>query len=231
MRDRFDFDAEFKFAGDAADGTFSGYGAVFGNVDAYGDVIEKGAFKETLRDWKGKKKLPPMLEQHGGWGMTSKDYTPIGLWTSMAEDDVGLKVEGKLAIETSRGKDIYALMKMTPRPAIDGLSITYIPKSFELGTKPDEPRRKLKKVELLELGIVTFPANDRALIEDVKSGAGDITERDLERLLTRDAGLSRSEAQVVINQGFKSLKAMRDAGGELQQLADALTRNIAILKT
>ena len=36
-------------------GTFSGYGAVFGNVDAYGDVIAKGAFKKTLREWEDDK--------------------------------------------------------------------------------------------------------------------------------------------------------------------------------
>ncbi len=37
--------AELKFdAGSEAEMTFSGYGAMFGNVDAYGDVISPGAF-------------------------------------------------------------------------------------------------------------------------------------------------------------------------------------------
>ena len=43
---------EVKFADAGTPGTFEGYGAVFGNIDAYGDVIQKGAFKETLRDWR-----------------------------------------------------------------------------------------------------------------------------------------------------------------------------------
>ena len=62
---------DVKFA--AADGaeamTFKGYGAIFGNVDSYGDVIVQGAFKRTLRDAKRDNNLPAMLLQHGGWGM------------------------------------------------------------------------------------------------------------------------------------------------------------------
>ena len=48
--DRFRFDMEVKFASDKT-GVFSGYGAVFGNVDSYGDVIEKGAFKSPIEDF------------------------------------------------------------------------------------------------------------------------------------------------------------------------------------
>ena len=44
---------ELKFApSDSGEMTFTGYGAVFGNMDAYGDVIVKGAFRDTLREWK-----------------------------------------------------------------------------------------------------------------------------------------------------------------------------------
>lgn len=37
------------------------------------------------------------------------------------------------------------------------------------------------------------------------------TEREFEQLLTQDAGLSRSQAKAVINNGFKSLNLMQDA--------------------
>ena len=45
---------ELKAAPDAgADSmTFSGYGAVFGNMDAYGDAIANGAFTKTIADFK-----------------------------------------------------------------------------------------------------------------------------------------------------------------------------------
>ena len=213
---------ELKFAADegAQAMSFTGYGAVFGNVDSYGDVIEAGAFSKFLADVKaGNQPWPAMLSQHGGWQMSAEDMTPIGVWTDFAEDGHGLKVTGQLA-DTPRGLEMYKLMKMSPRPAIDGMSIGYIAKEWEPRSKPEDPKRKLKRIDLIEVSIVTRPANGKARVESVKN---DWTERDFERLLTRDAGLSRSDALVVINQGFKSLIAMRDAGSaELAELAQAL---------
>lgn len=216
---------ELKFdnGGQAEAMSFSGYGAVFGNVDSHGDVIEAGAFSRFLSDIKsGTQAWPAMLSQHGGWQMTSEDMTPIGVWTDFSEDGHGLKVTGQLA-DTPRGREMYALMKMSPRPAIDGMSIGYIAKEWEPRSKPEDPKRRLKRIDLVEVSLVTRPSNGKARVTAVK-GAG-MTERDFERLLTRDAGLSRSEAQVVINQGFKSLIAMRDAGSaELAELFEAVKR-------
>lgn len=217
---------EVKLAEDQASMAFSGYGAVFDNVDSYGDVIAKGAFKETLRDAKKTGQWPAMLSQHGGWGIGADDLTPIGIWTELEEDEKGLRVEGKLA-DTARGREAYSLLKMQPRPAITGLSIGYIAKKYTVGTKPEEPRRKLEKVELMEISLVTWPANPKARIGQVKSS--DLTERDIERLLMRDAGFTRSEAQVVINQGFKALKTKRDAG-EGSELAGSLSRLVSSIR-
>jgi HK97 family phage prohead protease len=216
---------EIKFSGsDANTRKFSGHGAVFKNVDSYGDVIEPGAFASWLADVKaGKQEWPAMLSQHGGWGMSAEDMTPVGVWTDVGEDGTGLKVEGQLA-ETPRGGELYTLMKMEPRPAINGMSIGYIPKEWEPRSKPEDPKRRLKKVDVVEISLVTFPANRRARVTNVKGGG--LTERDFERLLTQDAGLSRSEARVVINHGFKSLLTMQDAGAdeskELEELADSI---------
>ena len=220
---------ELKFAADegAQAMSFTGYGAVFGNVDSYGDVIEAGAFSKFLADVKaGNQPWPAMLSQHGGWQMSAEDMTPIGVWTDFAEDGHGLKVTGQLA-DTPRGLEMYKLMKMSPRPAIDGMSIGYIAKEWEPRSKPEDPKRKLKRIDLIEVSMVTRPANGKARVESVKN---DWTERDFERLLTRDAGLSRSEALVVINQGFKSLIAMRDAGSaELAELYAAVKRREAAI--
>ena len=222
---------ELKLAGseDVEAMTFSGYGAVFGNVDSYGDVIEPGAFAQYLSDVKqGKQNWPAMLSQHGGYGMTAEDMTPIGVWTDLAEDGHGLKIAGQFA-DTPRGREMYALMKMSPRPAIDGLSIGYIAKEWEQRSKPEDPRRKLKRIDLLEVSPVTFPANGKARVNSVKSA--DVPEREFERMLMRDAGFSRSEAHVIINQGFKSYLAMRDAGSEdYSELAAMVQRNIEQLR-
>jgi len=206
---------------------FSGYGAVFGNVDAYGDVIQPGAFADTLAAAQKSGQFPAMLLQHGGWGMDAASMMPVGVWTGLSEDGHGLKVEGKL-LDTSAGRDTYVALKATPRPAITGLSIGYVAKEWSARSKPEEPRRTLKKVDLMEISLVTFPANQKARIASVKSG--DFTEREFERLM-QDAGLSRSEARIVINQGFKTLQAMQDAGStELDELASALRARNAVFK-
>lgn len=219
---------EVKFAGGEAEAmTFEGYGAVTGNVDAYGDVIQAGAFAETLTEAKRSGVWPAMLLQHGGWGMGSQDMTPIGIWTEMAEDGKGLKVTGKLA-DTERGREAYALLKMTPRPAITGLSIGYIPKEFELGTKPKEPRRTLKKVDLIEVSLVTFPANPKARISAVKSVDELTSLSEIEDYLRDAGGLSRAEAKRLIARVRSA--GLRDAGDDVTQLTAALCRNIELIR-
>jgi HK97 family phage prohead protease len=205
--------------------TFSGYGAVFGNIDSYGDVIAKGAFAETLRKAHSSGQWPAMLSQHGG--MFGEDATPIGIYTEMREDDHGLYVEGKLA-PTMKGREAYELLKMTPRPAYNGLSIGFRPVEFSLRSKPEEPRRTLKAVELLEVSLVTFPANAKARVTSVKN---EFNPRELEDSL-RDAGLSRADSVKAVAV-FKEMLQREagepqdgprdeDASAELRSLADRI---------
>ena len=155
-------------AGDTPRMTFSGYGAVFGNVDADGDLILPGAFQKSLAQAQaGHTPWPVMLLQHGGGRLDAGDLNPIGVWTDLREDEVGLRVSGALA-DTARGREVYALMKMTPRPAIDGLSIGYVAREWESSRTPDPPRRRLTRLDLVEISPVTFPANARARVDQVK---------------------------------------------------------------
>ncbi len=225
---------ELKFdgGGDAVTGMrFQGYGAVFGNVDKGGDLIEPGAFATFLADMHaGKQEWPAMLSQHGAMGLTSQDMTPVGVWHDLAEDGKGLKTDGEFA-DTERGVELYKLGKMKPRPAINGLSIGYIAKDSTPRSQPDEPRRRLKRIDLIEISPVTFPMNGKARISSVKSIDN---ERDLEAWLMRDAGLSRKEAQIAISHGFKAALRLRDAAqehaaAELAQLAASIrSRNQAL---
>lgn len=196
---------DVKMGEDASVMTFSGYGAVFNNVDSYGDVIVPGAFANTLSDAKTTGIAPSMLLNHGGWGVSAEDMMPIGVWTRMSEDGVGLFVEGKLA-KTQRGMEAYELLKMG---AITGMSIGYITKKYEARTKPDDPKRKLLELDLKELSLVTFPANLKARVSSVKSS---LTIRDAEKAL-RDADFSREEAKIILASGFKAILPLRDAGG------------------
>lgn len=212
--------AEFKFQASAEDEReIVGYGAVFGNVDGYGDVIAPGAFAKSLAAIKsGEKAMPPMLLSH------NPEALPVGVWTEMAEDGHGLRVKGKL-LDTTQGVDTYKALKAG---AITGLSIGYRPVEYALRSKPDDPRRTLKSVDLLEVSVVGFPANDKARVLSVK--AEEITTiRDLEHAL-RDAGYSKAEALRVCAK-FQAKAGQGEPDGDKAKLAAiAADRLIAILK-
>ena len=110
---------------------------------------------------------------------------------------------------------------MKPRPALSGLSIGYIAKKYTVGTKPDEPRRKLEDVELIEVSLVTFPANPKARVGSVKSGDG-LTMRDAEQAL-RDVGFSHVEAKAILAKGFAAIEQRRD-GADDERAVAALAR-------
>jgi HK97 family phage prohead protease len=212
---------EIKLAdGDSKTGIFSGYGAVFGNEDSYGDVIERGAFAESLDEWKGRGKLPPMLLQHGGgiFAGGADDMLPIGKWTSMREDSKGLKVEGQLfALDTERGKYIYEGLK---EGVLDGLSIGFRVREARNGTRAGEPDRTITNIDLWEVSIVTFPANPKARVSSVKTFTPD-QWRDLETSLC-DAGASRRLSKFAIAR-FKELLGQRDADLSDSVLREAVT--------
>jgi hypothetical protein len=126
----------------------------------------------------------------------------------MKEDDIGLYVEGKLA-NTERGREVYELLKMKPRPAISGLSIGYRAKEWTLRSTPTEPRRTLKAVDLLECSLVTFPMNGKARVLSVKS---ELNPREIEDGL-RDAGLSRADSVKAVAV-FKSILLRDEAEPE-----------------
>lgn len=201
---------EVRFADDGTRGEFSGYASIFGNKDAYGTSFAKGAFKRTLREWEDRGKYPPMLLQHGaGFLGGADDDVPIGKYTHMEENSKGLKVEGKLfALGTDRGQYLLEAMR---EGALDGLSVAFFPRKFEAGTKPDQPRMTYTDVDLREVSVVTFPANDRARIGNVRSmTVGEL--RDLEMAL-RDAELSRATAATAVAV-FKTW-LQRDAGAPI----------------
>ncbi|WP_206211014.1 HK97 family phage prohead protease [Vogesella urethralis] len=150
-----DFSFQIKAVSD--DGHFSGYASVFDVVDGDYDIVAKGAFADSLDAWAAKKALPALLWQH-------RQSEPIGVYTKMAEDSVGLYVEGRLCLDSARGKEAYALMKMG---ALSGLSIGFVSRddSYDRATGV----RTLKKVDLWEVSVVTFPANDAARVNGVKA--------------------------------------------------------------
>lgn len=177
-----------------ATGSFKGYGSVFNNLDYDRDIVMPGAFKKSLSEWRKRKRLPPVLWQHD-------TREPLGPYTMMAEDEKGLQVEGLLLVDdVRRAREARALML---HKAIDGLSIGFITRN----SKPDKAQnaRLITEVELLEVSIVTMPANQKASVTDVK-GAGLITVDNIDELrdlreyeeLLREAGFSRQAATAFV---------------------------------
>lgn len=200
------------------DGVFEGFGSVFGNVDSYKEIVAPGAFAESLAGWKAAGRLPPVLWQH-------RSGEPIGPYLSMEEQPIGLHVKGQLLVDdVQRAKEARALMKAK---AVNGLSIGFVTRedSYDRVTGI----RTLKKVDLWEVSVVTFPANPAAQISSVKSAIDAIeTLRDAEAFL-RDVGrLSNAQAAAFISR-FKSLSGQRDSDDELGDLVSAIKRNTALL--
>jgi hypothetical protein len=184
-----------KFAEGSA-GTFKGYGSVFNNRDSQGDVIAPGAFKSSIG-----KTMPMMFNHFEG---------VIGKITPVEEDAKGLVVEGELTPGVTLANDVHALMK---HGAVTGLSIR-----GKMGPKDavyDEATntRTIKRVDLMEVSVVTFPANSKARIM-----AGTIKSleefRDCERLadveeILRDAGFSPEAARTFVSKAKPAF--VRDA--------------------
>jgi HK97 family phage prohead protease len=105
--------ASLELRGIAFDGSFSGYASVFGEVDLGRDVIERGAFRRSLEE-RGASGIR-MLYQHD-------PAQPIGAWRTIREDERGLYVEGVLAPDVARAKEVHSLMNTG---ALDGLSIGF----------------------------------------------------------------------------------------------------------
>lgn len=196
-----DFDLKIKAVSD--DGFFSGYGSVFGNADSYGEVVMPGAFSKTLERIKAAGRKVPVLWQH-------RQGEPIGIYTKLEEDDRGLYVEGRLLKDSVRqASEAHALMQAE---AVSGLSIGY----YTIDDSYDEVERvrRLKELELIEISLVTFPANDEARVEAVKFAIAHGTVpnlRDFERFL-REAGFSKSQSAVIANRGLKHLLRSESEG-------------------
>ncbi|MCB1436708.1 MAG: HK97 family phage prohead protease [Rhodobiaceae bacterium] len=204
------------------DGSFTGYASLFGKEDLGRDMVLPGAFAESIaaRGASGIK----LLYQHD-------PAEPIGVWREIREDEAGLFVRGQLLRDVARAREVLSLMR---GGALDGLSIGF--RTVKGRTDPKSGIRRIEKVDLWEISIVTFPMLPEARVSAVKQAApGAVpTRRELERWLTREAGFSRSQVRALMRSGFKGLTAMQDAGGaeiELARFAQKLRRAASTLKS
>lgn len=203
-------DMPFAVKAVSEDGTFAGYGSVFNVVDSYDEIVVAGAFADSL-----KTRQPSLLWQH-------RSGEPIGIYTGVKEDNVGLHVEGKLALKTTRGAEAYELLKMG---AVSGLSIGFMVReeSYDRVTRINT----LKKLDLWEVSLVTFPANEAARVTGVKSVEEIETLRDAEAYLRDAGGFSKAQALGLIAR-IKAAQQKRGEPDDLAELAAAIQRTTSI---
>lgn len=181
---------------DGGKGIFEGYASVFGGVDTYGDTIMPGAYANTL-----KSRERPVQLRWNHWGPV------IGKWLEMREDDKGLWVKGELTPGHSVAEDAYALMK---HGAVDGMSIGYRVK--QATEYPEDGRRELKEIELVEISIVESPADNAARMTGVKSAIHEAeTLKEIESILRDAGGFSRADATALVARIKSLAHGERDA--------------------
>ena len=197
--------APLEIKSTAPDGSFSGYAAVFGNIDLGYDVIEPGAFKSAKTTKDGQLRI---AIEHNLGRLAGK--------ANFRQDDRGLWVEGQLTMDVSYVKDNYYLMR---DGVLDGLSVGFdiLPDGSDYEERSGKFVRVIKAAELWEFSLVAFGMNPLAKVENVKS------IRDFEAQL-RGLGYSQTQAKALASGGFKSLGSHRD-GGDLDSamLADAVS--------
>ena len=153
-----------------AEGQFTAYASVFGNVDSTGDVVVKGAFATTLAAWAASGNPIPLLFAHE---MNDPDYN-IGYVVTAQEDDTGLLVTCQLDLENPKAKQVYRLIKGR---RVDQMSFAYdVISKVETYYEGDVEVSEILEVKLYEVSVVTVGANQETEILAVKR-AGEFAAR------------------------------------------------------
>lgn len=190
----------------------SGYASVFYVRDNHDDIVIPGAFADIAAPEEVK-----LLWQH-------QADTPIGVIRTLKEDAYGLFMEADILCSSRHGQEAAALLQ---GGALSGLSIGY--RTIESDIDGDTGARLLKKAQLWEISIVTFPANTAANITRIGSGgtnAAPKSIRDIERVL-RAGGCSRTESKRIAAHGFcgdtpLSLQEKNDISARIKELTECI---------
>lgn len=148
------------------DGTFEGYLTVWDTVDSYNSTFRRGSFAKTIQNRSSKVKV-----------FYDHEHL-VGSSIELREDDHGVYGKGKLNLSVDKAVEAYEFMK---DGTLEGLSFSFrsIKDSYEAGV------RVIEELELFEYGPVVFPANENALVTDVRS-------KDFNESLTQEMLYSRS---------------------------------------
>lgn len=156
-----DFAVQYK-DGENGLGTICGYASTFDKVpDAYGDVVEKGAFVDCLTRLEKEGRTIPFVWSHKLDDINSY----LGSVTKVYEDDKGLYFEATFD-DTPEAQKVRQLFK---DGRLSKFSFAYNileerPVTLENGVKAN----LLVKLDIFEISGVLIPANSFAQVTDVK---------------------------------------------------------------
>lgn len=187
------------------EGIFSGYGAVFENIDSGGDIIEPGAFTKTLAEgWERVKVL----------ALHNDCWLPIGRPVELREEPNGLFISGKIS-DTTMGRDVKVLLK---DGVLNELSIGYDPIIFDYD---ENGIRHLREIKLWEVSVVTWAMNPEAVITSYKS----MQETAAQALaIKQDLLQELKEGRKISNSRLKSLRDVSKSMKDSARTIDAVIR-------
>lgn len=147
--------------------TFEGLLAVW-DLDLGNDRIKKGAFSNTLKQWKASGEALPLLNSHTSWDV----FAAMGQLLDAKETNDGLWTKW----EVIEGPDGDALLtrlrpsKTNGRAVVGKMSIGYEPVKFSFEQPPDSTNpwdriRNLEEIKLREGSVVLFPMAPGASID------------------------------------------------------------------
>lgn len=153
-------------------GIVKGYASTFDrDPDAYGDVVAKGAFADSLARWKALNadgKYIPLL-----WGHDTDDpKSNIGRVIEAQEDERGLLITAEFDENNEKAQYVRKLVK---EGRVYQFSFAYeihdqASVELENGMKANE----LRKLDVFEVSLVQIPANQHATVEEIKSSEPEI---------------------------------------------------------
>jgi len=185
------------------DGQFEAYASIFGNIDSYGDVVQPGAFANSLKEWADSGNLLPVLFGHN---MADPDYN-IGHVVKSTEDERGLRVVGQLDLESPKGAQVYRMLK---GKRISQMSFAYDVIKGSWGQLDGVDVYELHEVKIYEVSLVTIGANQETEILAVKTAAESLS-----------GGLK--EGRVLSSKHVDSLRAARDSIDAVLAAAETVT--------
>lgn len=196
---------EIKLLDDKDDGyfRFEGLASTFDNIDLVDDIIERGCFTDSLKEF-----TPIILWQH-------ETDEPIGMPDIVQENNDGLYTLVRLPKD-----DTLVSGRVIPQMRVGSI------KTMSIGFRvveyfiDQEGIRHLVKVILKEISLVTFPANPLAVVTGFKGEELEIvdvekaklvtTKRDFEKCL-RESGVFTKDASCILAKFFQGELEETDA--------------------